>query len=81
MFLYLTTSTTIAGRTWGMSLLSLRAVDVDSGLPPTTKQSVTRAFTYMLSFAAFGLPVFYAIVDAERRSLHDHLSGTTVVRE
>ena len=81
MFLYLTTSTTLGGRTWGMSLLSLRAVDVDSGLPPTTKQSVTRAFTYMLSLAAFGLGILYALVDAERRGVHDHLSGTTVVRE
>lgn len=81
MFLYLTTSTTIGGRTWGMSLLSLRAVDVDSGLPPTTKQSVTRAFVYMLSLATFGLGILYAFVDAENRGVHDHLSGTTVVRE
>jgi uncharacterized RDD family membrane protein YckC len=81
MFLYLITSTTIGGRTWGMSLLSLRAVDVDSGLPPTTKQSVTRAFVYMLSLATAGLGIFYALVDAENRGVHDHLSGTTVVRE
>jgi uncharacterized RDD family membrane protein YckC len=81
MFLYLTTSTATAGRTWGMSLLSLRAVDVDSGLPPTTKQSVTRAVTYILSLAVFGLGILYALVDAERRGIHDHFSGTTVVRE
>jgi uncharacterized RDD family membrane protein YckC len=81
MFLYLTTSTTIGGRTWGMSLLSLRAVDVDSGLPPTTKQSVTRAFVYMFSLATVGLGILYALVDAEHRGVHDHLSGTTVVRE
>jgi uncharacterized RDD family membrane protein YckC len=81
MFLYLTISTSIAGRTWGMSVLSLRAVDVDSGLPPTTKQSVTRAVTYILSLAVFGLGILYALVDAERRGAHDHLSGTTVVRE
>lgn len=81
MFLYLTTSTTIGGRTWGMSLLSLRAVDVDSGLPPSTKQSVKRAFVYMLSLITFGLGILYALVDAEHRSVHDHLSGTTVVRE
>lgn len=81
MFLYLITSATIGGRTWGMSLLSLRAVDVDSGLPPTTKQSVTRAFVYMLSLATAGLGILYALVDAENRGVHDHLSGTTVVRE
>jgi uncharacterized RDD family membrane protein YckC len=81
MFLYLTTSTSLGGRTWGMSLLSLRAVDVDSGVPPTTKQSVTRAFSYIISLLTFGLGILYAVVDAEGRTLHDHLSGTTVVRE
>jgi uncharacterized RDD family membrane protein YckC len=81
MFLYLTTSVSLGGRTWGMSLLSLRTVDVDSGLPPTPRQSVTRAFAYMLSLITFGLGPLYAIVDAEGRGIHDHLSGTTVVRE
>ena len=81
MFLYLTTSTSIGGRTWGMSLLSLRAVDVDTGLPPTTKQSVTRAFAYMVSLFVFGLGVLYSLVDAEGRGVHDHISGTAVVRE
>ncbi|MBV9211851.1 MAG: RDD family protein, partial [Acidobacteria bacterium] len=81
MFLYLTTSTALAGRTWGMSLVGLRAVDVDNGLPPTTKQSVTRAVAYMISLAALGLGILYALFDAEGRTAHDHLSGTAVVRE
>jgi uncharacterized RDD family membrane protein YckC len=81
MFLYLTTSTALAGRTWGMSLVSLRAVDVDTGLPPTTRQSVTRAIAYMLSLATLGLGILYALFDAEGRTAHDHLSGTAVVRE
>ncbi|MBV9959335.1 MAG: RDD family protein [Acidobacteria bacterium] len=81
MFLYLTTSTALAGRTWGMSLLSLRAVDVDTGLPPTTKQSVTRAVAYMLSLVTLGLGLLYALFDAEGRTAHDHLSGTAVVRD
>jgi uncharacterized RDD family membrane protein YckC len=81
MFLYLTTSTALAGRTWGMSLVSLRAVDVDTGLPPTTKQSVTRAVTYMISLATLCFGILYALFDAEGRAAHDHLSGTAVVRE
>lgn len=81
MFLYLTTSTALAGRTWGMSLVSLRAVDVDTGMSPTTKQSVTRAIAYMLSLATLGLGLLYALFDAEGRTAHDHLSGTAVVRE
>ncbi len=81
MFLYLVASTALAGRTWGMSLLSIRAVDADSGLPPTTKQAISRALLYMVSLASFGLGILYALFDAERRTAHDHLSGTAVVRE
>lgn len=81
MFLYLTAATALAGRTWGMSLVSLRAVDADTGLLPTTRQAITRAIVYMLSLAALGLGVLYALFDAEGRAVHDHLSGTAVVRE
>ncbi|HKS28418.1 MAG TPA: RDD family protein [Pyrinomonadaceae bacterium] len=81
MFLYLTASTALAGRTWGMSLLSLRAVDADTGLQPTTKQSVLRALLYMVSLFALGLGVIYALFDAEGRTAHDHFSGTAVVQE
>jgi len=81
MFLYLTASTALAGRTWGMSLVSLRAVDADTGLPPTTKQSVGRAILYVVSLIALGLGIIYALFDAEGRAVHDHLSGTAVVRE
>jgi uncharacterized RDD family membrane protein YckC len=81
MFLYLTASTALAGRTWGMSLLSIRAVDANTGLPPTTKQSIGRALLYMISLASFGLGILYALFDAESRTAHDHLSGTAVVRE
>ncbi len=81
MFLYLTASTALAGRTWGMSLISLRAVDADTGLPPTTKQSVGRALLYIASLITLGLGILYALFDAEGRTLHDRLSGTAVVRE
>lgn len=81
MFLYLTASTALAGRTWGMSLTSLRAVDADTGLPPTTKQSVGRAILYIASLLTLGLGLLYALFDAEGRTVHDHLSGTAVVRE
>jgi uncharacterized RDD family membrane protein YckC len=81
MFLYLTASTALAGRTWGMSVTSLRAVDAETGLPPTTKQSVGRAILYIASLITLGLGILYALFDAEGRTAHDHLSGTAVVRE
>ena len=81
MFLYLTTATALAGRTWGMSLVSLGAVDAETGLPPTTKQAVARALFYMLSLLTLGLGLIYALFDAEGRTAHDHFSGTIVVRD
>jgi len=81
MFLYLTAATALAGRTWGMSLLSLRAVDAETGLPPTTGQAVLRALFYVLSLITLGLGLVYALFDAEGRTAHDHFSGTIVVRD
>ena len=81
MFLYFASSTALSGRTWGMSLFSLRAVDVNTGLHPTTKQSIGRALLYMLSLATLCLGIIYAFFDAEGRTAHDIFTGTTVVRE
>jgi len=81
MFLYLTASTALSGRTWGMSLVSVRPVDAATGLPPTTRQAVARAIFFMASLATAGLGLFYALFDAEGRAAHDHFSGTVVVRE
>ncbi|HEV2859571.1 MAG TPA: RDD family protein [Pyrinomonadaceae bacterium] len=81
IFLYQTCSVALAGRTPGMRLFSLHAVDADTARVPTTGQCVRRAFFYIVSLAAFGLGVLYALFDAERRTAHDLLSGTVIVRE
>ncbi|PYS53205.1 MAG: hypothetical protein DMF68_00185 [Acidobacteria bacterium] len=81
MFLYLTASTALTGRTWGMSLISLHPVDADTGSPPTTKQSVARTVFYIASLLTLGLGILYALFDAEGRTVHDHLSSTAVVRD
>ena len=80
-FLYFVVSTGLFGRTFGMSLFGLRAVDARNALVPTTGQSTRRALFYMLSLATFGLGLVYAFFDAEGRTAHDHLSGTIVVKE
>ena len=81
MFLYLMASTALAGRTWGLSLVALRTVDAGTGRAPTTGQCVRRAFGFILALATGGLGLLYAAFDAEGRALHDHLSGTVIVRE
>ncbi|MDQ3686655.1 MAG: RDD family protein [Acidobacteriota bacterium] len=81
MLLYMVVSTGLAGRTFGMWLLSLRIVDVRTAMVPATGQSVRRAVAFVMSLAAFGLGFLYALLDAEGRAAHDHLSGTMVVRD
>jgi uncharacterized RDD family membrane protein YckC len=81
MFLYLMAATALAGRTWGMSVVSLRTVDAVTGAAPTTGQCIRRALAYMLSLATLGLGLLYALFDAEGRAAHDHLSGTIVIAD
>lgn len=80
MFLYHTCALALAGRTAGMSLCSLHAIDARKACVPTTGQCARRALVYMLSLATLGLGVLYSLFDAEGRTAHDILSGTVVVR-
>lgn len=80
-FLYFAASVTLAGRTCGMKLVSIRVVDVRTGMVPTLGQSARRALALMLSPITFGLTFLYALGNAEGRAVHDFLSGTIVVRE
>jgi uncharacterized RDD family membrane protein YckC len=81
MFLYHTCSVALAGRTPGMHLSGLHAVDARKASVPTTGQCARRALVYLLSLATGGLGILYSLFDAEGRTLHDILSGTVVVRK
>jgi uncharacterized RDD family membrane protein YckC len=81
MFLYHTCSVALAGRTLGMRLCALLAVDARKACVPTTGQCMRRAIVYMLSLATGGLGILYSLFDAEGRTVHDLLSGTVVVRK
>jgi uncharacterized RDD family membrane protein YckC len=81
MFLYETVSVAFSGRTWGMMLFSLRAVDWRTGLIPTTGQCARRALAHIVSLATLGLPLLPALFDSEGRAAHDRLSRTVVVKE
>lgn len=80
-FLYLTISTALTGRSLGMRLFRIRAVDVDTGLMPSGAQSARRSVGYIFSLATAGLGILYGLVDAEHRTAHDHFSGTIVVHD
>jgi uncharacterized RDD family membrane protein YckC len=81
MFTYLTVSIALTGRTVGMRMLSLRTIDRRTGLIPTGGQSIKRAIGYILGLALLGLGVIYALVDRDRRTVHDRFSKTIVIHD
>jgi uncharacterized RDD family membrane protein YckC len=80
MFVYLTISTAMTGRTLGMRIFRMRTIDLRTGLIPTGGQSITRAITFVFSFALLGLGIAYALIDPDKRAVHDRLSKTIVIR-
>ena len=64
-----------------MRLLSLRAIDLRTGLIPTGKQSAGRALLYLLSLATIGIGLLLAFARGEGKTVHDRLTRTAVVRD
>jgi uncharacterized RDD family membrane protein YckC len=81
MFAYSTISIALTGRTLAMRILSLRTIDTRTGLIPTGGQSIKRAVGYIFALAVLGLGLIYALVDPDRRTIYDHFSKTTVIRD
>jgi uncharacterized RDD family membrane protein YckC len=81
LFLYHTASLGLSGRTYGMSIFSLRAVDSRTGVHPTTLQSIGRAIAYIVVIATAFLGLLTALFDGERRTLHDMISRTVIVTD
>jgi uncharacterized RDD family membrane protein YckC len=79
-FLYLTLTVALTGRTFAMRLLSLRVIDIKTGLIPTGGQSVGRSFLYLLSLAFAGLGILAALVSREGYAAHDRFTRTAVIR-
>jgi uncharacterized RDD family membrane protein YckC len=77
-FIYLTLTTALTGRTWGMRLLSLRVIDTKTGLIPTGGQSIGRSFFYLLSLATV-VGIAFALVSREGYTAHDRFTRTAVV--
>jgi uncharacterized RDD family membrane protein YckC len=63
-----------------MRMFKMRTIDLRTGLIPTGGQSITRAITYVFSLALLGLGIAYAVIDPDKRAVHDKLSKTIVIR-
>ena len=61
--------------TIGMRQAGLQLVDFD-GNPPSRKRRYLRSFGSLLSVLAAGIGLIWSLVDEDRLTWHDHISGT-----
>lgn len=76
--LYFATLISLNGQTIGKYIMGVRVVRVD-GRRMTFWRGVLRWVGYFLSALPLGLGFLMALVDDQRRTLHDRLAGTVVV--
>jgi len=69
----------LRGDTVGKRLLGLKVVD-ERARPIGLGRSVGRVLAETFSVVTLGIGYLFAVVDLHKRSLHDHLCGTRVVR-
>jgi uncharacterized RDD family membrane protein YckC len=81
MFIYLTTSVALYGRTFGMRIFALEVVDIEGEDYPTIHQAAVSSCVYIFSLALGGIGFVTLPFSADRRAVHDLISGTIVVRE
>jgi len=81
MFIYQTATMAFIGRTFGMKLFSLEIIDAEMNELPTLHQSAVNSAVYLLSLLLLGIGFLPALFNEERRTLHDMLSGTLLIRE
>lgn len=81
MFVYLTTTISMYGKTFGMRLFSLELIDAEDEDYPTLHQAAVSSAVYLLSLAFGGIGFLTLAFNEEKRAAHDLISGTVVVKE
>ncbi len=77
-FFYCAYSLAAGGRTLGMAIVGLRAVNRD-GSDLMGRQAIVRVLVTPLSFTVFFLGIWLILIRRDRRALHDLIAGTAVV--
>jgi uncharacterized RDD family membrane protein YckC len=81
LFLYMTASLAVWGKTFGMRLFSLELIDADMNRYPTVHQAAVSSAVYLLSMFFGGLGFLTVFYNEEKRAIHDIVSGTLLIRE
>lgn len=81
MFVYMTTAIGLFGKTFGMKMFALELIDIGENDYPSFHQAAVSSSVYLLSLALGGSGFLTVPFTADRRAVHDLVSGTVVVRE
>lgn len=81
LFIYMTTTVGLFGKTFGMHLFSLEMVDYSNDEYPNFHQAAVSSSVYLLSIAFAGVGFITYFFDPDKRAVHDLVSGTLVVKE
>ncbi len=81
LFLYLTASLALRGKSLGMWMFSLELIDAEHNSYPTAHQAAVHSAVYVLSLALLGLGFVTIAFDEEKRAIHDIISGTIMVKQ
>jgi uncharacterized RDD family membrane protein YckC len=78
VLLYFAYPLAVAGRTFGMTVLGLRAVRAD-GTDLPAGRAVLRVAAFPLSFLLFGFGFVLIVLRRDHRALHDLIAGSAVI--
>ena len=81
MFIYMTTTVGMYGKTFGMRLFSLEVIDIEGENYPTLHQAAVSSSLYLMSLVFAGAGFLTVFFNDEKRAVHDLASGTVVVKE
>lgn len=81
LFLYMTASLAVWGKTFGMRIFSLELIDADANVYPTVHQAAVNSAVYLLSLAFGGAGFLTMLFTEEKRAVHEIVSGTLLIRE
>jgi uncharacterized RDD family membrane protein YckC len=81
MFLYLTISIGMHGKTLGMRMFGLELIDAEENDYPTFHQAAVHSAVYLLTVPVLGLGLIPMVFNEEQRAAHDLAAGTMIVTE
>ncbi len=78
---YLTMMVFVTARTFGMMFVGTRVINSNTKESPSILQAFLRAIGYFVSIGLLGLGFIWMFLDHDRRTFHDIISSTFVVRD